>query len=135
MVAVHGARVALFLIDRDRLLCVATYGYADVAARTPVGPDMLFEIGSIGKGLTAIALLQQREAGRLDLDAPVPRYLPWFSVRTRHAPVTLHHLLSHTGGIIRGTDFAPDAHSEVWTARETETGGPPGERVHYSNLG
>ncbi len=79
--------------------------------------------------------MQEREAGRLDLDAPVTRYLPWFAVRTGHGPITLHHLLSHTGGIIRGTDFSPDARFEVWAARETETGSPPGERFHYSNLG
>lgn len=127
--------LALALTDRDRLLDVRTYGVADLAAKTPITPETLFEIGSIAKSFLAIILLQLAEAGAVDLQAPVARYLPWFAVRTAHAPITLHHLLTHTAGIIAGTDFAPDARAEVWALRETETGGPPGERFHYSNVG
>lgn len=127
--------LALALTDREHLLQVATYGFADLAARAPVRPETLFEIGSIGKSFLAVILLQLAEAGAVDLDAPVTRYLPWFQVRSAHGPITLHHLLTHTTGIIAGTDFTPDARYEVWVLRETETGGPPGERFHYSNVG
>lgn len=127
--------LALALTDRERTIHHAEYGYADLAARTPVTPATLFEIGSIGKCFTAILCLRLAEAGTLDLHAPVTRYLPWFAVRSDHAPITLHHLLSHTAGITVGTDATPDARSEVWALRETETGGPPGERFHYSNVG
>jgi CubicO group peptidase (beta-lactamase class C family) len=127
--------VALALTGRQELLHVAAYGYADVAARQPVPRDALFEIGSISKGFTAIALLQLAEAGRLDLHAPVTRYLPWFQVATRYEPIAIHHLLSHTAGIIRGTDFSTEAHYEVWALRDTETGAPPGSTFHYSNVG
>ena len=127
--------LALALTDRDRTLLTTTHGFADRAARTPVTPDTLFEIGSIGKSFTALALLQLAEAGKLDLHAPVAGYLPWFTVRSDFAPITIHHLLSHTGGIIRGTDHSPGQGYEVWAARQTEAGGPPGERFHYSNLG
>jgi D-alanyl-D-alanine carboxypeptidase len=126
--------VVLALTDRVRLLRVATYGYADLAARTPVGPDHLFEIGSIGKSFTSIALLQLREAGRLELHAPVADYLPWFRVRSEHSPITAHHLLSHTAGVITGTDFAPDARYQVWALRDT-VATEPGVRFQYSNLG
>ncbi len=127
--------VAVALTDRDRTLRVVTYGDADQASGSPVTPSTLFEIGSIGKSFTAIVCLQLRAAGLLDLDAPVTRYLPWFEVRSAHGPILLRHLLSHTAGIIRGTDAVPDARLEVWQLRETETGGPPGERFHYSNVG
>ena len=127
--------VAIGLTDRERLLRVATYGYADVAARIPVTPDTLFEIGSIGKSFTSIVIQQLREAGQVDLHAPVTAYLPWFAVRSEHGPITLHHLLSHTAGIIGGTDFAPAARAEVWALRETATGSPPGTYFHYSNVG
>lgn len=50
---------------------VRTYGFADLAAGRPIEPDTLFEIGSIGKTFTAIAILQLVEDGRLDLGAPV----------------------------------------------------------------
>ena len=126
--------VAVALTDRERTLRVATYGDADQASGSPVTPATLFEIGSIGKSFTAMLLLQLRAAGAIDLDAPVSRYLPWFAVRSAHGPILLRHLLSHTGGIIRGTDAVPDARLEVWQLRETETGGPPGKRFHYSNV-
>lgn len=130
---VPGAAVAL--TDRERTLRVATYGFANLAAGTPVAPETLFEIGSIGKSFTAIALLQLRDEGRVDLDAPVTTYLPWFQVRSKHGPIALHHLLSHTAGIISGTDATPDALSEVWALRDTEASASPGTRFHYSNVG
>jgi CubicO group peptidase (beta-lactamase class C family) len=127
--------VALALTSREHLLHTAAYGYADVAAQKPVPRDALFEIGSISKSFTAIALLQLAEAGRLDLRAPLTRYLPWFQVTTRYEPIAIHHLLSHTAGIIRGTDFSTEAHYEVWALRDTETSAPPGTTFHYSNVG
>jgi CubicO group peptidase (beta-lactamase class C family) len=139
--------MAVAVTDRERLLRVSTYGFADVAAQTPVTSEMLFEIGSIGKSFTSIALLQLREEGRLDgstvseatlakvLHEPVTRYLPWFEVQSEYEPITLHHLMSHTAGIITGPDFPGDPHYEVWALRETEATAPPGTYFHYSNIG
>lgn len=127
--------LALALTDREHLLRVSTYGFADLAARAPVTPETVFAIASIGKSFTSIALLQEHEAGRLDLHAPVTRYLPWFAVQSAYEPITVHHLMSHTAGIIRGTDFAPAPYYEVYALRETETGSPPGRHFHYSNVG
>ena len=78
MEAVNLPGVAVALTDREKLLRISTYGFADVAAQLPLIPDMLFEIGSIGKSFTSIALLQLQEEGLLDLHEPVTRYLPWF---------------------------------------------------------
>ncbi len=127
--------LALALTDRERLLHVAAYGWADVAAGKPATPDTLFEIGSISKSFTAIALLQLAEAGQIDLHAPVTRYLPWFHVPSPHEPITLHHLLTHSAGIITGTDFTTEARYEVWALRESMASTPPGSRFHYSNVG
>src|SRR4051794_36883292 len=81
--------LAVALTDRENLLHVAAYGIADLARGTPVTPETRFEIGSDGKAFTAIVLLQQVEAGRLDLHAPVSAYLPWFHVPSRYAPMTV----------------------------------------------
>jgi CubicO group peptidase (beta-lactamase class C family) len=126
---------AIALTDRSRTIYTAVHGYANLDLRAPVTADTLFEIGSISKSFTAIALLQLHEAGRLDLHAPVTEYLPWWEVRSQFAPITLHHLLCHTAGIINGSDPSPDAAYEVWSLRWTEACSPPGARFHYSNVG
>jgi CubicO group peptidase (beta-lactamase class C family) len=100
-----------------------------------VRKDQLFAIGSIGKAFTALAILQAGEAGQLDVHAPVTDYLPWFSVQTNYSPITLHHLLTHSSGLPRGTDFSPDPRSEVFALRELQTGFAPGERFSYSDVG
>ena len=54
---------------------------------------------------------------------------------SEHASITLHHLLSHTAGIISGTDFSGEAPYEVWALRDSEATAPPGTYFHYSNVG
>jgi CubicO group peptidase (beta-lactamase class C family) len=127
--------MSIALTDRDKLLRVACYGYADAAARTPVRPDTLFEIGSISKSFTAISLMRMREQGKLDLHAPITKYIPWFSVKSQYDPITVHNLLSHTAGISRGNDFSGESRGEVWALRDTETFAPPGKTFYYSNAG
>jgi len=127
--------MAVAVTDREKLLRVSTYGFADVAAQTRVTPEMLFEIGSIGKSFTSIALLQLREEGRLNLHEPVTRYLPWFEVQSEYEPITPHHLMSHTAGITMGPEFPGEARYEVWALRETEATAPPGTYYHYSDAG
>lgn len=122
------------LTDREKLLRVSTYGFSDLAAQIAVTPKTLYEIGSIGKSLTSIVLLQQHAAGRLDLNAPVADYLPWFKVKSEYQPITIHHLMSHTAGIINSTDIAPHGLYEVFALRDIKTGCPPGEHFYYSNL-
>lgn len=127
--------LALALTDRDATIAVLHRGFANLDAREPVGERHRFQIGSISKGFTAMALLQEHEAGRLALDAPVTEYLPWFAVRAPLGEITVHHLLSHTAGIVCGMDATGEATHEVWLLRETPAGWPPGERFRYSNVG
>jgi CubicO group peptidase (beta-lactamase class C family) len=127
--------LAIALTDRDRTLGVVLDGLANVDAGTPVAPEHRFQIGSISKGFTVMALLQQREEGRLDLDAPVTEYLPWFEVRSAFGPIAVRHLLSHTAGIVCGMDSTGEAVHEVWALRQTHAGWAPGERFLYSNVG
>jgi CubicO group peptidase (beta-lactamase class C family) len=129
--------LTLGLTDRNGTLLIRTYGFADLGARLPVADETLFEIGSIGKTFTAVAILQLFDERRIDLHSPVERYLPWFRLRqpAGHAPITIAQLLSHTAGIVAGIDGTPEAAFQVWSLRELPTFSTPGERFHYSNVG
>lgn len=129
--------VALAVVDRDGLLVERTYGFADLAARTLVSTDHLFEIGSIGKMFTAIAVLQLAEEGRIEVHAPASEYLPWFSVPRvgDGGPIEIHHLLSHTAGIVAGLDATPEAVFQVRSLADLAPGSAPGQHWHYSNIG
>jgi CubicO group peptidase (beta-lactamase class C family) len=96
--------LALALTDRDRLLHTGTYGFADLKRGTPVAETTLFQIGSITKSFTALALMQLVEQGRLQLEEPLETYLPWFSVRSAYAPITVHHVLTHSAGLPANRD-------------------------------
>ena len=109
--AIEQARtMARALMERDTLpgLSIAVgidgqivwaegFGWADVQARRPVTPLTRFRMGSVGKAMTSagVGLLVQR--GRLDLDAPVRRYVPEFPEKPW--PVTTRQLMGHLGGI------------------------------------
>src|SRR5215831_6728172 len=85
--------------DRRETLGSVAHGYSDIKAKTRATPDSRFPIGSISKSFTAMALMQLVDEGRLDPQAPVTRYLPWFSVRSTPAPIMIHHVLTHTAGL------------------------------------
>jgi len=127
--------LAVAITSRDRLLHVGTLGFANLTAQRPIAPDTLFEIGSISKSFTSVALLQLRDEGRFDPQAPITRYLPWFSVRSSHAPITGHHLMSHTSGLPRDRDDVPSSRYQAYGVRERETGYAPGVHFAYSNVG
>ena len=93
--------MALAVTSRERLLHVATFGFSNLHARRPLSADTLFEIGSISKSFTSIALLQLRAEGRFDPEAPITKYLPWFKVKSSFAPITGHH---HSAGKGRGDE-------------------------------
>jgi len=126
---------AVAVTDRDRLVASEVFGYANLDARTPVSRGTYFELGSIGKTFTAVVFLQLREEGLIGLDEPVTSYLPWFEARSGHAPITIHHLLTHSSGLMIGADQSGSSRFDVWALRETETGFPPGTRYLYSNIG
>ncbi len=127
--------VALAITDRQRVLKSGTYGFADVKTKSPVTPDTLFQIGSISKGFTAIALLQLMEEGKFDPKAPITKYLPWFSVNTKFRALTGHDIMSHSAGLPRDRDDIPSSIYQAVALRERATGFAPGTHFYYSNIG
>ena len=127
--------LAVAVTDRKGLVASEQFGLANLDAGVPVSRETHFEFGSIGKVFTTVLLLQLREEGRIDLDAPLTRYLPWFEVRSEHAPITIRHVLTHSSGLMVGADMSANSRFDVWALRETEAGFPPGSRYLYSNVG
>lgn len=127
--------IAIGLTQRERILHVGFYGLANREAKKPVTQETLFQIGSISKSFTSIVLLQLQEQGLLDINDPVKKYLPWFEIPSEYAPITLRHLMSHTAGIVTGSDDTVSAYTEAWNLRYTKATAPPGEMFHYSNSG
>jgi len=127
--------VVIGITNRERILQAGYFGLAHREAGLPIAPETLFQIGSISKSFTSIILLQLQEQGALSIDDPVTKYLPWFEVQSEYQPITLRHLMSHTAGIITGSDGTPVAFTEAWNLRDTKATAPPGEFFHYSNSG
>ncbi len=75
----------------------AGFGMADLENYSPATSSTLFRLGSISKPITATAILQLWERGKLDLDAPVQKYCPAFP--QKESPITSRELLGHLGGI------------------------------------
>jgi CubicO group peptidase (beta-lactamase class C family) len=141
----HHVPGAVFVMVKDGELFFARgYGYADLETRRPVDPETtLFRVASVSKLFTATAAMQLVEQGKLDLHADVNQYLEDFEIEEAFGePVTLHHLLTHTGGFddrylrsaVRiGTPIQPLGLylAERMPPRVT----PPGRILSYSNHG
>ncbi len=127
--------LAVAITDRRHTLRVIALGYANVDARAPVTAGTRFAIGSITKSMTALALLQLADAGRLDLNAPVQRYLPWFSIDAGGTPILVHQLLSHTAGL--PDDYAAETGyvDDIVSLGAAKTLFTPGTSWSYSNDG
>jgi D-alanyl-D-alanine carboxypeptidase len=120
-----GAAAGIVLKDGSSF--AVTTGVSDRAAQTPVGPDDLFMAGSTGKTLFAAVAVQLIEAGRLDLDAPISKYLgsrAWFNRLPNAKDITVRMLMTHTSGLVRyemNPRFTADLRAQpdkVWTPDE-----------------
>jgi len=131
-----GPGLALALTTRDGPLTTCTYGVANADSREPVADETIFQIGSITKHFTAVACMRLFEQGRLNLETPVTDYLDWFEVQSRYeTPITIHHLLTHTAGLVMMIDCFPSSWWQAWVLRNTQLSFEPGERFSYSNVG
>jgi CubicO group peptidase (beta-lactamase class C family) len=122
------------------------FGLADIEAPNPADPDTVYLWFSMTKLVTATAVLQLADRGRLDIDSPVASLLPEFPRRGGGSRVTSRHLLSHSAGLanpipvgwVRPVD-APAEDLDAFTGRllkkHSRLRGEPGARARYSNLG
>jgi CubicO group peptidase (beta-lactamase class C family) len=92
--------VSLGLVEGDHIIHLQGFGKTDQTGRA-ITPQTPFDLASVSKPFTALAVMQLVEAGKVELDAPVQRYLPAFRVAdpVASAQITVRHLLQHTSGI------------------------------------
>jgi CubicO group peptidase (beta-lactamase class C family) len=129
--------------EHSQVVLKKGYGLANMEWNIPNAPDTKFRLGSITKQFTATLILQSVEQGKIDLKAPVTRYLPDYPARTGDK-VTIHHLLNHTSGIPGYTEtpsFGEKARDPFTPAEFIKTFAgldlffEPGTRFSYSNSG
>lgn len=93
----HFPGVAVAVLDQGEPLHVGTHGFASLAHRAPVTPDTVFELASLTKHMTALAVLDLVAQGRLELDAPLVDFIE--DAPETWSGITVDHLLGHMGGL------------------------------------
>lgn len=132
--------MALGIIEDGQIAHLQGYGAADATGRE-VTPQTPFHIGSVTKSFTALAVMQLVEEGKIELDAPVQRYLPWFTLADEEsaAKITVRNLLNHASGISTydgNRGFTSDENLEVRVRGLQDIGlrEPVGGTYQYSNI-
>ncbi len=135
--------VAVGVVSNQDLVWSKGFGFADIKSKTPMSAKTKFRMASNSKLFTAIAIMQLREQGKLGLDDPVVKYLPWFKPKPAgddDGPITIEQLLSHSSGLQReaGDHWVSyqfpteDELQRLFADRQAAF--PPSVRWKYSNL-
>lgn len=127
---------------------IGAAGLNDASSQRPMSPDDRVQVGSVAKTLVASGVLALATRGRIDLDAPLARYLPDLPIDNRWestAPLRVRHLLDHTGGLddarmwqvlsLRADPDAPLRNGLMHPGGTLRLRHRPGERFSYSNTG
>jgi CubicO group peptidase (beta-lactamase class C family) len=131
---------AVVIARGDSVMYEGGFGLADRERRTPFTPTTIVDGGSIAKPFTAAALLTLVAEGRVDLDAPVQRYVAAYP----HVATTVHHLLGHSAGlpgyewldgrVPANTVRTNASHLEIIRREATPPAFPPGTAFRYDNV-
>jgi CubicO group peptidase (beta-lactamase class C family)/D-alanyl-D-alanine dipeptidase len=135
--------LSIALIDDQRIVWARGFGFADLDRRVPATAETVYRVGSVSKLFTDMAVMELVEQGKLDLDAPVNRYLPEFAPQNPFkAAITLRQLISHRSGLVREPpaghyfDAAPPPLIDVVKSLAgTTLIFEPGTHIKYSNAG
>ena len=135
--------LAIGVIRGGRLAFANGYGARRLGAADPITPRSLFHMASVTKPFVATAIMQLVERGKVDLDAPLVTYLPYFRVKdSASVRITVRQMLTHTSGMRDVTDYRWD-HPEyddgaleryVRALADSTLLWPPGTRFRYSNI-
>ena len=126
---------------KDGVMWTKGYGFADMENRSPAKPESMYRMASVNKPMTAVAVLQLVEKGKIDLDAEVQTYVPYFP--KKKFPVTVRQLLGHIGGISHYQDYDKEGHFKdrkntrqaIAVFENFDLINEPGTRYSYSSYG
>ena len=136
--------ISIALIDDQKVVWQKGFGFADLENKIPATPETIYRAGSISKVFTAAATMQLAEQGKIDIDQPLVKALPEFSIKSRFpdaAPVTPRNVMTHHSGLpsnyYRGLYVRNPAPFEVVLdeIRDEYLSTPPNTVFSYSNLG
>lgn len=133
---IPGAAIAV--VKGDRVVFAKGFGVANIETGEAMRPEMVFRLGSTTKMFTAAALCGLAAEGKIDLDAPIGKVLPWLPPRL--AAITANQLLSHTAGVLDSTPmYGPHDDDALGKGIRSWTDGwlftAPGKIFSYSNPG
>jgi CubicO group peptidase (beta-lactamase class C family) len=139
--------ISAAIVHDQELVWSRGFGHADLEGAVPVSPETIYSICSVSKLFTSIAVMQLRDAGKLSLDDPVEKHLPWFDIQKTYPdvpPATVRGLLTHTSGLPRESAFPywtdpafpfPTREAMQERVSEQSTLYPTDRYFQYSNLG
>ena len=133
--------LSIALVDDQQIVWAKGFGFADGKNQVPATAETVYRVGSVSKLFTDIAVMQLVEQRKLDLDAPVNRYIPSFRPRNPFGKqITLRQLMSHRSGLVReppvGNYFEttePSLARTIASLNETTVVYEPESRPKYSN--
>jgi CubicO group peptidase (beta-lactamase class C family) len=139
--------LSVALVSRDKTLWTEGFGYRDKSRAERVDTNTIFGVLSVSKPITTTGLLIAVQEGLLDLDVPIKRYLPEFTIHSRFpadpmSEITLRHLLSMTSGLTHDAPIgnnsdalSPAYEDHIRSFSQTWLRFRTGERAEYSGLG
>jgi CubicO group peptidase (beta-lactamase class C family) len=140
-----GPGCAVAVVQRGKVVHAKGYGMADLERDVPITPDTVFDIASTSKQFTAAAILLLAADGKLQLDDDIRKHVPELP-QLGKAPITIRHLLHHTGGLrdymalfalsgVSTEDVASVRDTLALLARQEAVDFQPGAQHRYSNTG
>jgi serine beta-lactamase-like protein LACTB len=133
--------LSIALVDDQHIVWARGFGFADPKAKKPATVETVYRVGSVSKLFTDIAVMRLVEQGKLDIDAPVTKYVPDFKPENPfEKPITLRQLMAHRSGLVReppvGNYFDPTSPTlakTVESLNSTKLVYEPETKIKYSN--
>lgn len=135
--------LAIAIVEDNQIFTAKAYGVKNLDTKEPIITESIFHMASVSKPFSATAIMQLVERGKMNLDDPLIKYLPYFKIDDEHfRDITIKQMLMHTSGI-------PDVRDYEWDKPQFDDGAAeryvrslanekmiaqPGEKWQYSNM-